>query len=102
MTEEEIKELKMQIKKEIINELTKKDYVKENMWRNIKKDYEIKFKEKGFKTNYDLGILFSGIQTIIRTSMGYRSVELIPKEEESKVRDIMEIIYSFYPEKRTV
>ncbi len=36
MSEEEIAKLKLELKKEILNELTREEYVKDNTWKTIK------------------------------------------------------------------
>ena len=39
MTEDEIKKIKSELKREILNELTRKDFVKDNTWKTIKKEF---------------------------------------------------------------
>lgn len=100
MSEEEIKQLKLELKKEILNELTREDYVKDNTWKTLKKEFEKMFYSKGYsKENCEMYTIFNGIQTVLRTSMGYRSVECIPAEEYDKAKKIMFTIFNFYPNK---
>ena len=99
MSEDEIKKIKSELKREILNELTRKDFVKDNTWKTIKKEFEKIFYCKGYKEPYELSNIFTGIQTIIRTSMGYRGVELIPAEKYEETRQRMFILFNMYPKK---
>lgn len=99
MTEDEIKKIKSELKREILNELTRKDFVKDNTWKTIKKEFEKMFYSKGYEDPYELSTIFTGIQTIIRTSMGYRGVELIPVEKYEETRQRMFILFNMYPKK---
>ena len=100
MSEEEIKKIKEELKKEILNELTRKEYVKDNMWRTVKNEFEKMFYSKGYTDTYQLAQIFSGIQTIIRNSMGYRSVEIIPAEQYEEVKRRMFILLNMFPDKK--
>ena len=99
MSEEELKKLKSEIKREILNELTREEYVKDNTWRTIKKEFEKMFYSKGYTDTYQLAQIFSGIQTIIRHSMGYRSVEIIPAEQYEETKRRMFILLNMFPNK---
>lgn len=100
MSEEELKQLKADLKKEILNELTRAEYVKDNTWRTIKKEFEKMFYSKGYTETYQLAQIFSGMQTIIRHSMGYRSVEIIPAEQYEETRRRMFILFNMFPNKK--
>jgi hypothetical protein len=100
MSEEELKQLKADLKKEILNELTRAEYVKDNTWRIIKKEFEKMFYSKGYEDSYQLAQIFSGMQTIIRHSMGYRSVEIIPAEQYEETRRRMFILFNMFPNKK--
>lgn len=99
MTKEELKKLKEQIKHEIINEITRKDFVKDNTWRTLKKEFTQMFHSKGYKDTYEVAIMFSGIQTVLRTSLGYRSVELIPADKYDEAKKVMFTLFNLYPNK---
>lgn len=100
MSEEELKQLKAELKKEILNELTRAEYVKDNTWRTIKKEFEKMFYSKGYTDTYQLAQIFSGMQSIIRNSMGYRSVEIIPAEQYEETRRRMFILFNMFPNKK--
>lgn len=100
MSEEELKKLKADLKKEILNELTRAEYVKDNTWRTIKKEFEKMFYSKGYTDTYQLAQIFSGMQSIIRNSMGYRSVEIIPAEQYEETRRRMFILFNMFPNKK--
>ncbi len=100
MSEEDLKKLKEDLKREILNELTREEYVKDNTWRTIKKEFEKMFYAKGYTDSHDRAMIFTGIQTIIRTSMGYRSVEIIPAEQYEETRKKMFILFNMYPNKQ--
>lgn len=99
MSKEEIQKIKDELKKEILNELTRKDYVKDNTWKTIKQEFEKMFYSKGYTEVHEQAIIFTGLQTIIRTSMGYRGVELIPAEKYEETRQRMFILFNMYPAK---
>ena len=46
MSEEELKKLKQEIKREILNEMTRKELVKDNAWKTIRKEFEKMFYSK--------------------------------------------------------
>lgn len=98
MSEEEVKKIKEDLKKEILNELTRKEYVKDNTWRTVKKEFEKMFYSKGYTDTYQLAQIFSGIQAIIRNSMGYRSVEIIPAEQYEETKKRMFILLNMFPD----
>lgn len=100
MSEEELKQLKAELKKEILNELTRAEYVKDNTWRTIKKEFEKMFYSKGYTDTYQLAQIFSGMKAIIRNSMGYRSVEIIPAEQYEETRRRMFILFNMFPNKK--
>ncbi len=99
MSEEELRKLKEELKKEILNELTRKEYVKDNTWKTIKKEFEKMFYSKGYTDTHERTMIFTGIQTIIRTSMGYRSVEIIPAEQYEETKKRMYTLLNMYPNK---
>lgn len=99
MSEEELKKLKEELKKEILNELTREEYVKDNTWRTVKKEFKKIFYSKGYTDAHELAMIFTGIQTIIRTSMGYRSVEIIPAEQYEETKRRMFILVNMFPNK---
>ena len=39
MSEEELKKLKEELKREILNEMTRKELVKDNAWKTVKQDF---------------------------------------------------------------
>jgi len=97
MTEDEKIKIKEELKREILNELTRKEYVKDNTWKTIKQEFEKMFYSKGYKEQPKIAQIFAGIQTIIRTSMGYNSVELIPAEKYEETRQRMFILFNMFP-----
>lgn len=40
MSEEELKKLKEELKREILNEMTRKELVKDNAWKTVKQEFE--------------------------------------------------------------
>jgi hypothetical protein len=99
MNEEELRKIKEELKHEIINELTRKDYVKDNTWKTIKKEFTQMFYSKGYKDTYELTTIFSGIQCVLRTSLGYRGVEMIPAEKYEEAKKVMFTLFNLYPNK---
>lgn len=99
MSEEELKKLKSEIKREILNELTREEYVKDNTWRTIKKEFEKMFYSKGYTDGKDLYNIFTAIATITRMSLVYRQVQIIPAEKAEDIRQIMYKILNIFPNK---
>ena len=98
MTEDEKSKIKAELKREILNELTRKEYVKDNTWKTIKKEFERMFYSKGYINGPKLSQIFAGMQTIIRSSMGYNSVDLIPAEQYEETRQRMFILFNMFPD----
>ena len=50
MTEQELKELKAELKKEILNEITRNDFVKDNTATKLRKEFHQMLYNKGYTT----------------------------------------------------
>lgn len=98
MSEEELNKIKAELKKEILNELTSKQIVKDNAWKTVKKEFEKMFYSKGYnhKEQYQI---FNAISTITRISLGYNQVQIIPAEKAEDIRQIMYKILNIFPKK---
>ena len=99
MSEEELKIIKEEIKRELLNELTEKKVVKDDIWKKLKNEFNQMFYSKGYIDKRERMKIFDGISTIARTSMGYRNVASIPIEKEEELRQIMFKILNIYPKK---
>lgn len=96
MNNEELDRLKAELKKEILNELVSKQVVKENIWKVVREEYEPLLYDKGYST-YEVAQIFSGIAVIVRYSLGYKMVALIPKSEEKNLRMILSMLINLIP-----
>ena len=100
MSEEELKKLKEEIKKEILNEMTRKELVKDNAWKTIRKEFEKMFYSKGYGIKAgEMYQIFNAISIIVRISTGYRSVQIIPAEKAEDIRNIMYKVLNIFPDK---
>ena len=99
MSEEELKKLKEEIKRELLNELTTKEVVKDNAWKTVKKEFEKMFYSKGYTDGRELYNIFTAIATITRMSLGYRQVQIIPAEKAEDIRQIMYKVLNIFPNK---
>ena len=99
MTPEELNRLKEEIKKELLNELTTKKVVKDDIWKKLKKEFNQMFYSKGYTDNRERTKIFDAISTITRISLGYRNVQSIPVEKETEVKDIMFKVLDIFPKK---
>lgn len=99
MTEEDLKKIKEEIKKEILNEITRKDFVKDNTWLTVKKDFEKMFYSKGYTDSRERTKIFDAISTITRISLGYHTVQIIPAEKAEDIRQIMYKVLNIFPKK---
>lgn len=100
MSEEELKKLKEEIKKELLNELTSKQVVKDNAWKTVKEEFKEMFYAKGYTDNREQCKIFDAIATITRISLGYRQVQIIPAEKTEDIRLIMYKILNIFPNKK--
>ena len=96
MNSEELEKLKAELKKEIINELTSKQIVKDNAWKVVKSEFEKMYYSKGY-SHYEIYQIFTGISPIIRYSLGYKSLQVIPASETENMRQIMFKIFNLIP-----
>lgn len=96
MSLEEIEKLKSELKKELLNELTTKQIVKDNAWKVIKSEFEKMYYSKGYST-YEVHQILTGISPIVRYSLGYKSVSVIPASEAENIKQIMYKIYNLIP-----
>lgn len=99
MSEEELKKLKEQIKKEILNEMTRKELVKDNAWKTVKEEFSEMFYSKGYTDQRERSKIFDAIATITRISLGYNQVQIIPAEKSEDIRQIMYRILNIFPNK---
>lgn len=96
MSEEEIIKLKEELKKELLNELTTKQVVKDNAWKVVKSEFEKMYYSKGY-TTYEIYQIFTGISPIIRYALGYKSLSVIPASQTENMRQIMFKIFNLIP-----
>ena len=96
MSEEEIIKLKEELKKELLNELTTKQVVKDNAWKAVKSEFEKMYYSKGY-SNYEVYQIFNGISPIIRYALGYKSVAVIPARQTENMRQTMFKIFNLIP-----
>lgn len=99
MTEQELKKLKEELKREIINEMTSKQVVKDNAWKEVKHEFSKMFYAKGYIENNEQNKIFNAIATITRLSLGYNQVQIIPAEKAEDIRQIMYKILNIFPNK---
>lgn len=99
MSEEELKKLKEELKREIINEMTRKELVKDNAWKTVKKEFEKMFYSKGYTNSRELYQIFIAISTITRISLGYNQVQTIPADRAEDIRQIMYKVLNIFPNK---
>lgn len=99
MSEEDLKKLKEEIKKELLNELTTKKVVQDNAWRIVKKEFKEMFYSKGYTETRDQCKIFDAISTITRLSLGYKNVQVIPAEKAEDIRQIMYKVLNIFPQK---
>lgn len=100
MSEEEIRKLKEELKKEILNEMTSKQLVKDNTWKELKKEFEKMFYSKGYGNKAgEMYQIFNAMSIIVRISTGYRTVQIIPVEKAEDIRNIMYKVLNIFPDK---
>lgn len=99
MSEEELKRIKEEIKREILNEMTTKQLIKDDTWTILKKDFKKMFYSKGYTDTRELNKIFDSISTIARLSLGYRRVQAIPAEKAEELKQIMFKILNIFPKK---
>ena len=87
------------MKREILNELTSKQLVKDYTWKTIKQDFFKMFYSKGYRDNRELCKIFDSISTITRIALGYNNVQNIPAEKAEDIRQIMYKILNIFPKK---
>lgn len=97
MSNEELQELKEQIKQEILAEMNTRKRVG-TVWEIVKKEYEEEIKEVN-KIPSDNHSLKDAIRTIIRAKYGVRSVANI-KADYDEVKEIVEGILGILKEKK--
>ncbi len=99
MSEEELKRIKEEIKREILNEMTTKQLIKDDTWTILKKDFKKMFYSKGYTDTRELNKIFDSISTIARLSLGYRRVQAIPAEKAEELKQIMYKVLNIFPKK---
>ena len=99
MSEDELKKLKEEIKREILNEMTRKELVKDNAWKTIKQDFVKMFYSKGYTDRREQCKIFDAIAIITRISLGYNQVQIIPVEKADDIRNIMYKVLNIFPDK---
>ena len=100
MSEEDLKKLKEEIKREILNEMTRKEIVKDNAWKTVKQDFVKMFYSKGYTDTRKQNKIFDAIATITRISLGYNQVQIIPAEKAEDIRNIMYKVLNIFPDKK--
>lgn len=101
MSEEELKKLKEEIKREILNEMTRKELVKDNAWKTVKEEFLKMFYSKGYADHREQCKIFDAIATITRISLGYNQVQIIPAEKAEDIRQIMYKVLNIFPNRKT-
>ena len=99
MSEEELKKLKEELKREILNEMTRKELIKDNVWKTVKEEFSKMFYSKGYTDHREQCKIFDAIATITRISLGYNQVQIIPAERAEDMRQIMFKILNIFPNK---
>lgn len=99
MSEEELKKLKEELKREILNEMTRKELVKDNAWKTAKQDFIKMFYSKGYTDTREQCKIFDAIAIITRISLGYNQVQIIPVEKAEDIRNIMYKVLNIFPDK---
>lgn len=99
MSEEELRRIKEEIKREILNEMTTKQLIKDDTWTVLKKDFRKMFYSKGYTDSRELNKIFDSISTIARLSLGYRRVQAIPAEKTEELKQIMYKVLNIFPKK---
>lgn len=99
MSEGELKKLKEEIKREILNEMTTKQIIKDDTWTVLKKEFKKMFYSKGYTEPRELNKIFDSISTIARLTLGYRRVQAIPAEKTEELRQIMYKVLNIFPKK---
>lgn len=99
MPQEEREKLKEELKREILNELTSKQLVKDNAWKTVKQDFFKMFYSKGYRDPREQARIFDAIATITRIALGYNQVQVIPAEKADDIRQIMYKILNIFPKK---
>lgn len=100
MSEEELKKLKEELKREILNEMTSKQLVKDNAWKTVKQDFTKMFYSKGYTDHREQCKIFDAIATITRIALGYNQVQVIPAEKAEDIRQIMYKVLNIFPNKQ--
>lgn len=100
MSEEELKKLKEELKREILNEMTSKKLVKDNAWKTVKEEFEKMFYSKGYKNHREQCQIFCAISTIVRYSLGYNQVQSIPADRVEDIRQIMFKVLNIFPNRK--
>lgn len=100
MSEEELKKLKEEIKREILNEMTRKELVKDNAWKTVKQEFSKMFYSRGYTDNREQCKIFDAIAIITRISLGYNQVQIIPAEKAEDIRQIMYKVLNIFPNKQ--
>lgn len=100
MSEEDLKKLKEELKREILNEITSKQLVKDNAWKTVKQEFIKMFYSKGYTDQREQCKIFDAIATITRISLGYNQVQVIPAERAEDIRQIMFKILNIFPNKK--
>lgn len=102
MTEEELKKLKDELKRELLNELTSKQVVKDNAWKTVKQEFKKMFYSKGYTEIREQSKIFDAIATITRISLGYNQVQVIPADKTEDIRQIMFKVLNILPKKEAM
>lgn len=100
MTEDDLKKLKEELKREILNEMTRKELVKDNAWKTVRQEFEKMFYSKGYTEHREQCKIFDAIATITRISLGYNQVQTIPADRTEDIRQIMFKILNIFPNKK--
>ena len=97
MSEEEIKKLKDELKREILNEMTRKELIKDNAWRTLKEEFSKMFYSKGYTEKMEQNRIFNAVATIVRISLGYNQVQTIPADKTEEMKQIMFKVLNIFP-----
>lgn len=79
--------------------MTRKELVKDNAWKTVKQEFEKMFYSKGYTDTREQYKIFNAIATIIRISLGYNQIQIIPVERAEDMRQIMFKILNIFPNK---
>lgn len=65
----------------------------------LRKEFHQMLYNKGYTNNYDISRIWTGMTTMLRFSMGYRTIEIIPNEKYEEAKSILFKLFNLIPRK---